>query len=502
MKKFGGILFLLPLYVVAVGSASQNDYNDFPQIEPPGFSVSDQDTDTNRPMVEKIKLFLTYSAYGFSNKVAHLVEAGVPANATNSAGDTALTVLPRKIRPVLNKEEITGLAKYLIQHGAEVEAKDKKGKMAADYAAEYGWYELLPIVDVSGKYKSKYQDQKIVAAQNTLLGAVGDLTIESITSSGNFPTGSYAKVKIISDALKLGASPDQEVMLEALGGASSEDYWLPFGQIMPEAILDLIKAGARINEPLSNGLQPLFYAVSKPTLFKLLLDAGADPHKASFVTWTYLPPNYQQAGIKFKIVREPIICEAAEFGRAETLEMLLQAGISIEERDSEGNTPLHRAVTFANFETIDFLIKHHASLTVTNNAGQNALDLAAARANVDFVRTYDKAGRYHKILEDYPGNPKSPVVGRWALESAKTDLYLRFAPDGGGEVFYCSWRRPLAWKTNKDSIEVSVYFAQIPRMPGDELEPGWVEFDSKSDTCILRWRDQAQPSPVKLIRMK
>jgi ankyrin repeat protein len=173
-----------------------------------------------------------------------------------------------------------------------------------------------------------------------LAGTIGYLAVESIPSKGNWPAELRAKIPDVTQALKDGAFPDQEVMLEALGGASSEDYWLPFGQIMPEVIVELVKAGAKINGPLNNGLQPLFYAVSRPKLFQALLDAGADPRKASLVTWAYLTPNYREEGIQFRIVREPIICEAAEFGKAETLEKLLRLGISIEERDSDGNTPL------------------------------------------------------------------------------------------------------------------------------------------------------------------
>jgi hypothetical protein len=331
---------------------------------------------------------------------------------------------------------------------------------------------------------------------------VGNSVLDSLSLNCNSSSNSDSKVNDIISALKDGAIPDQSVLLQALGGSSSEYYWLPFGQIMPEAILELAKAGAKVNEPLSNGLQPLFYSVSKPKLFQMLLDSGANPHIPSYVTWAWLSTNYQQEGISFKIIREPIICEAAEFGVPEVLEKLLRRGISIEERDSEGNTPLHRAVTFANADAIDFLLKHQASLQATNNKGSNALDLAASCANVDFVRAHDQTGRYRKILEEYPGSPKSPVVGKWALESCRTNVYLHFAPDGGGEIFQWNWKKPLAWRINQNSIEVFAYVPQIPRMPGDELEPGWVTYNPITDTCVLRWRDGPQPSDVKLVRIK
>jgi hypothetical protein len=275
---------------------------------------------------------------------------------------------------------------------------------------------------------------------------------------------------------------------------------------MSEAILELIKGGAKVNEPLSNGLQPLFYTVSKPTLFKMLLDAGADPCKASHVAWTDWSDMRKNpsASPKLKFIREPIICEAAKFGVAETLQMLLDHGVSIEERDSRGNTPLLCAVNFANADTINFLLKHGASLQATNHAGQNAPDMAAARMNVDFVRTYDKTGRHHKILEDYPGDAKSPMVGKWSLESGT--IFLRLNPKGdgeikaGGQAFYSwSWTKTIAWKETMDKvIEITVYCPEIPRMPGDELESGLLEYHPENDTCILRWHDSA----IKLVRVK
>lgn len=502
-RQFSIILILLFIIALQGNVLSQSEPNDYPQIVPPDWNSNPPIIDTNLPMVEKIKLLLSFSEYGYTNEAVQLIESGVPANATNSAGDTVLTCWPKRMRALSLEPRMLEFAKYLIQHGADPNAQDRLGKTAADYCAEYGWYQLLPIVDTTRKYKSRYQDAKLVEAQQRLLGTIGDLSIKSIPSDGNWPPDAYAQITNINLALKDGAFPDQEIMLEALGGASSEDYWLPFGQIMPEAIMELVRGGAKVNEPLCNGLQPLFYAVSKPKLFRALLKAGADPHKASFVTWVYLTPDYRQEGIKLKIVREPIICEAAEFGKPETLDLLFRAGISIEERDFEGNTPLMRAVTFANADTINFLLKHHASLTATNHAGLNALDLAAAHANVDFVRTYDKTGRYHKVLEDYPGNPKSPIVGKWTTKPGGTNVYLHFAPDGGGEIFHFgAWKKPLAWRTNQNSIEVFAYCPQIPRAPGDELETGWVDYDPKTDTCVLRWRDGPKPWEANLFRVK
>src|SRR5208282_3485733 len=127
---------------------------------------------------------------------------------------------------------VVGTANYLILHGAKAEAKDKNGRTAADYAFEYGRYNLLPVLDVSGKYKSFYEGGAKRGPQDRLTQAIGNLIMESVSSRGSSPP-EPDKVKIISDALKAGANPDQDIFLVALGGASSEYYWVPLEQITP-----------------------------------------------------------------------------------------------------------------------------------------------------------------------------------------------------------------------------------------------------------------------------
>lgn len=57
-------------------------------------------------------------------------------------------------------------------------------------------------------------------------------------------------------------------------------------------------------------------------------------------------------------------------------------------KDSEGDTPLHDAISKKRDDMIQLLLEHHADLTVTNNNGFNALHHAALRGNPRYVSKY------------------------------------------------------------------------------------------------------------------
>lgn len=50
-------------------------------------------------------------------------------------------------------------------------------------------------------------------------------------------------------------------------------------------------------------------------------------------------------------------------------------------QDSEGDTPLHDAISKKRDDMLTFLLDHNADILVTNNNGFNALHHAALRGN-------------------------------------------------------------------------------------------------------------------------
>jgi ankyrin repeat protein len=115
----------------------------------------------------------------------------------------------------------------------------------------------------------------------------------------------------------------------------------------------LIENGADVNHALSDtGETPLHAALCKPDspahteVVRVLLTAGADPNRTT-------KPGVQ-TGCFMRDVRtkgETALHRAAAFGTEEAVQMLLDAGASVEVRDTAGDSPLtwaswhHRSVT-------------------------------------------------------------------------------------------------------------------------------------------------------------
>ncbi|MDH5740819.1 MAG: ankyrin repeat domain-containing protein [Nitrospira sp.] len=88
---------------------------------------------------------------------------------------------------------------------------------------------------------------------------------------------------------------------------------------------------------------------------------------------------------------------AAQSNAADTTELLLNAGASVDARDAHGNTPLSTAVFNSRSygEVIKFLRTHGADPHAKNNHGVSPLSLARTIANFD-VRQF---------FQDLPDEP-------------------------------------------------------------------------------------------------
>ncbi|XP_036432380.1 protein phosphatase 1 regulatory subunit 12A isoform X3 [Colossoma macropomum] len=67
---------------------------------------------------------------------------------------------------------------------------------------------------------------------------------------------------------------------------------------------------------------------------------------------------------------------AAAKGYIEVLKVLLQCGLDVDSRDSDGWTPLHAAAHWGQEEACTLLTEHMCDMNAVNNVGQTALDVA------------------------------------------------------------------------------------------------------------------------------
>ncbi|MDR1932662.1 MAG: ankyrin repeat domain-containing protein [Spirochaetales bacterium] len=77
--------------------------------------------------------------------------------------------------------------------------------------------------------------------------------------------------------------------------------------------------------------------------------------------------------------RDPALIWAARHNLAPLAELMLARGVSVNERDIIGNTPLHWAVRYP--EMVRFLVEHGADVNARNLLGETALHLAVRYKN-------------------------------------------------------------------------------------------------------------------------
>ena len=71
-------------------------------------------------------------------------------------------------------------------------------------------------------------------------------------------------------------------------------------------------------------------------------------------------------------------------------------------KDSEGDTPLHDAISKKRDDMLTLLIEHNADITLTNNNGFNALHHAALRGNPRYSRQFFYFSQLAIVIRSMP----------------------------------------------------------------------------------------------------
>lgn len=71
-----------------------------------------------------------------------------------------------------------------------------------------------------------------------------------------------------------------------------------------------------------------------------------------------------------------VLTNAAARGMVKRLKSYLLAGVSLNQVDSLGQTPLHASVMNDNERCVRFLLSQSVNVTIQNKLGQSALDIA------------------------------------------------------------------------------------------------------------------------------
>lgn len=347
----------------------------------------------------------------FAAQVGNLAEMSellqqTNVNARDGQGSTALHLAVKRGK--------TDAIKLLLRSGADVNAADANGNTPLILAATEGLGELLSLLLDHGARAAMVNQQKTSA----FLAAVR--------------RGDAAAVTLLLEMHH--ADPDQadENDFTALHRAASNSN--------TDMVRVLLKHGANPNVYRSE-ISPLYEAASAGAVevVRLLLDAGAKVHPRG-KDWRPVDAVAQEGSVeiaKMLIARGvkpdgPALYQAANSGHpgvvklfvdhgadlkyredpwgrtalhtarsAGVVKVLVEAGIGLETRTKDGETPLHEAARFAPHEVVVTLLELGADPHAVNEQGKTALDVAADRSS-----NYPGQAEILKTLREAMKNPR------------------------------------------------------------------------------------------------
>ncbi|MCU7935672.1 MAG: ankyrin repeat domain-containing protein [Candidatus Thiodiazotropha sp. (ex Dulcina madagascariensis)] len=162
---------------------------------------------------------------------------------------------------------------------------------------------------------------------------------------------------------------------------------------------------ADVNKAGPDGLTPLHVAAQKGSLVmsRILVKHGADLEavdpqghtpllKALIARNTIVAADLVRSGANLD--PDTALHETAKLGSADrdVIDFLVKQGAALDNRDENGNTPLHSAILNGQRVVAKYLINRGASLDAINHAGLTPLALAIERKNPDIERILRQFG--------------------------------------------------------------------------------------------------------------
>ena len=300
-----------------------------------------------------------------------------------------------------------------IEEGAEVNARDEKGRTPAFYCIENGNLTILTNLDNAGKNKvdPNAQDNSgmsllhcaVLKKQdgiiNYLLSVRACSPRTQLAKNGASPlydaarTGTY---EMVQKLVNFGADPN----VATTAGLTPLHQAAARGNL--EMVKDLIQAGADVNAVAENGRTPIFYAAArgKASTVNCLLEKKAEVNLADKDGIT--PLHCAASSGNATLVKYLVINKKANFAAtANDGTTVLMAGAktpdivkflvpdrmpNVNGVDKDGNSALHLCAETADEETVRKLLYKGANPDMPNKKGETPILLAARAGNVVMVK--------------------------------------------------------------------------------------------------------------------
>lgn len=284
---------------------------------------------------------------GSEDRLAALL---TPLNVNVHAGDGRRST-PLHLAAGYNRARALRL---LLQRGADVHAKDKGGLVPLHNACSYGHYEVTEL----------------------LVGAGADVNATDLWAfTPLHEAASKARLEVCSLLLSEGADP---TLLNCHGKSALD--------VAPTRELQDRLAFEYRGHCLLEACR-----LAEPTRVKKQLSSTAIQHQyqstsASTTESTQSLPGdcTMEALVNFQHLTtgdRPLHCAAASVypKRKQVMEMLIRKGARVNEKNKDGQTPLHVATEHSHLDAMDLLLRHGAKVNACDGRGESALCVAARR---------------------------------------------------------------------------------------------------------------------------
>jgi ankyrin repeat protein len=128
--------------------------------------------------------------------------------------------------------------------------------------------------------------------------------------------------------------------------------------------------------------------------------------------------------------REAAFMTAIRYGHKATVNLLLESGINVMARSSEGNTPLHVAAGAGDVNVIDLLLEHGADIDAENTLRNTPLLMAVKAGHVVAVKHLLEKGADWKVKNKMKETALSAAEAS-ANKAMTSAIQAKMKKDGG-----------------------------------------------------------------------
>jgi len=343
------------------------------------------------PETKSTNSVLQAAAAGDINQVKTLLSQGVDINVKDDGG---LTPLHHAI-----KEGHMELARFLIDHGADLEAKERKWDYTPLlYAVQFGNTEIVEVlvnkgVDVNYTPKMDYSPLiNVIWGKDECRYNMAKLLVDhgasfDVKAQDGWTAFAYAAWDGCDDVIELFVAKGADISTFHMAACMGD----------LDRVKDFVEHGAHIDAKDEVGWTPIFWAVCmrRSEVIQYLIAQGAN--------------------VNLRIGQTTALHRAALAGTKDIVQLLITQGADVNARDKRGNTPLHEA--FNKKEIADLLIRKGADVNVRNSLGRTPLWIAARRGHIEIVRILIANGAdvNAKDRDDKTPLDQAVMEGEWSI---------------------------------------------------------------------------------------